>query len=156
MMNLIEPYAPRPIRTLGLWEEAGMRLKVHGIAYHLAQPRPEVIDAVRDLVQRELPQLIAGQNHYDVGFVGVHDGRGAIFVFIDFWTDENELRHHVYVAPKGHPAQFEYKTSSGLIACVWDLAVIGFERQAWIDCVLANPNGPDVDAYLARAMNKEK
>ena len=45
---------------------------------------------------------------------------------------------------------------SGLIAYVWDLAVIGFERQAWIDCVLANQNGPDFKAYLARTLNKER
>lgn len=153
MVELIEPYAPRPIRSLGRWTEAGLQLKVHGIAYRLAQPRPDVIDAARDLVRRELPQLTAGQNHYGAGFVGVHDGRGAIFVFIDFWTDENELRHHVYVAPKDQPTELEYRTPSGLIACVWDLAVIGFERQAWIDCVLANPNGPDIDAYLRRQMD---
>ena len=93
MLDLSEPYAPRPIRSLGQWAIAGMRLKIHGIAYQLAQPRVEVIDAAHDLVRRELPQLNAGQNHYGVGFVGVHDGRGAIFVFLDFWTDENELRH---------------------------------------------------------------
>jgi hypothetical protein len=83
-MELIEPYASRPIRSLGQWAAAGLRLKVYGIAYQMPQPRTEVIDAARDLVRRELPQLIAGQNHYSVGFVGVHDGRGAVFVFIDF------------------------------------------------------------------------
>lgn len=107
-------------------------------------------------MQRELPRLIAGQNHYGVGFVGIHDGRGAIFVFIDFWADENELRHHVYVAPKNQPAQLEYKTPSGLIACVWDLTVIGFERQTWIEYVLANSNGPDLDAYLAQIMSEQR
>ena len=97
-----------------------------------------------------------GQNHYGVGFIGIHDGRGAIFVFIDFWADENELHHHVYVAPKDQPAQLEYKTPSGLIACVWDLVVLGFERQAWIECALASPNRPDLEAYLARTMNEDR
>jgi len=45
-----------------------------------------MIDAAHELVRRELPKLIAEKNHYGVGFVGVHDGRGAIFVFIDFWA----------------------------------------------------------------------
>jgi len=31
MIELNEPYAPRPIRSLGRWTEAGMRLKVHGL-----------------------------------------------------------------------------------------------------------------------------
>ena len=63
MIELNEPYAPRPIRSLGQWIEAAMLLKVHGIAYQLAEPRGEVIDVARDLVRRELPQLITGQNH---------------------------------------------------------------------------------------------
>ncbi len=98
MIELIEPYAPRPIRSLGQWAEARMRLQVHGIAYRLAEPRTEVIDAAHELVRRELPKLIAEKNHYGVGFVGVHDGRG-----------ENELQHHVYAAPKDHPTHLEYK-----------------------------------------------
>jgi hypothetical protein len=61
----------------------------------------------------------------------------------------------VYVAPKEKPTQLEYVTPSGLIACVWDLAVIGFERRAWIDCVLANPGGPDVEMYLMQQLNED-
>jgi hypothetical protein len=38
-------------------------------------------------------------------------------------------------------------TPTGLAACVWDLAVIAYERQAWIDAVLAAPV-PDVERYL--------
>jgi hypothetical protein len=45
--------------------------------------------------------------------------------------------------------QFTYVTPSGLTACVWDLCVQCFERQAGVDCVLANPDGPDLKAYVA-------
>lgn len=38
-------------------------------------------------------------------------------------------------------------------ACVWDLTVIGFERQAWLERALANPAGPGLDAYLARQLD---
>ena len=33
--------------------------------------------------------------------------------------------------------------------CVWELAVVDFERRAWIEDVLANPDGPDLERYLA-------
>jgi hypothetical protein len=33
-----------------------------------------------------------------VGFLGVHGGRGADFVCIDWWAEENESHHHVYLA----------------------------------------------------------
>jgi hypothetical protein len=32
--------------------------------------------------------------------------------------------------------------------------VIGFERAAWVRHVLANPGGPDLDAYLADQLNE--
>ena len=42
------------------------------------------------------------------------------------------------------------------MACVWDLAVLAFEREAWLATVLANPTKkPDIKAYLARQMNAD-
>ncbi len=154
MITLSETYAPRPIRCLEVWAVAGWRLKVYGLAYQLATPRPAVVAAGKAAAQARL-QMVSGLQHYGVGFVGVNDGRGAIFVFVDFWADENELHHHVYVAPKDQPDALVYQTPSGLAACVWDLRVIGFERQAWLDAVLANPAGPDLDRYLALQLNED-
>jgi len=42
-------------------------------------------DRARDQLSKETV------NNYRVGFVGVHDGRDAAFVFVDFWGNENEL-----------------------------------------------------------------
>ena len=30
-----------------------------------------------------------------------------------------------------------------------------FERSAWVECVLTNPKGPDLEAYLARRFSGE-
>ncbi len=153
MLELQEPYQARPIRFLELWRESGWRLKVYGIAYQRPLPRPELIEAAKAVVRPHL--LEALPKCYGVGFLGVHDGRGANFVFLDFWADENELHHHVYVSPTDKPAQLEYVTPTGLAACVWDLRVLCFERQAWIDAVLANPTGPDLERYLACRLNED-
>ncbi len=155
MFKLQEPYATRPIRFLELWQESGWRLKVYGIAYGRPAPRPELLDAAKALARSRLRESAEGKPHYGVGFVGIHDGRGAIFIFVDFWSDENELHHHVYVAPSDQPERLEYVTPSGLTACVWDLRVLCFERQAWIEAVLANPAGPDLDKYLSSRLNED-
>jgi hypothetical protein len=154
MIKLQEPYQPRPIRFLELWQEAEWRLKVYGIAYQRPLPRPELLEAAKRVAR---PRLLSanGQRHYGVGFLGVHDGRGANFVFVDYWADENELHHHVYVSPADDPVALDYVTPTGLVACVWDLRVLGFERQAWVDTVLANPAGPDVEQYLLRRLNED-
>jgi hypothetical protein len=38
---------------------------------------------------------------------------------------------------------------------VWELGAIDFERRAWLEDVLANPEGPDVERYLAREYNED-
>lgn len=33
--------------------------------------------------------------------------------------------------------------------------MLGAEKQAWLDLVLMNPNGPDLDGYLERRLNED-
>jgi hypothetical protein len=37
--------------------------------------------------------------------------------------------------------------------CVYELAIVEFERRAWIEDVIGNPDGPNLDLYLARRFN---
>jgi hypothetical protein len=148
MFNLVEPYQKRPIRFLELWEKDGWRLKVYSLAYQMPLARPQVVECSKAILWDHL-------QHYNVGFIGVNDGRGAIFAFVDFWADENELHHHVFVSPKEEVEKLAYKTPTGLTACVWDAALLSFERQAWVDTMLNNPNGPDPEEYLQTQMNQD-
>ena len=84
-----------------------------------------------------------------MGFVGAHDGRGANFVFVDWWANEDELHHHAWLSSKEEPGRLRATGRGDFTACAWDLAVIGHERGAWIRHVLARTQGPDLDAYLA-------
>jgi len=154
MIELKEPYQTRPIRFLELWQEDGWRMKIYGITYQGPLPRAELVEAAKRLARPHL-QAADGHNHYGVGFIGVHDGRGANFVFVDYWADENEMHHHVYVSPADRPEEWEYVTPIGLVACVWDLRVMWFEREAWVETVLANPAGPDVEEYLECRLNED-
>lgn len=154
-IDLQEAYDVRPIRFLELWRELGWALKVYGIAYRSERPREELVEASKEIARRRLANSTNSHNHYGVGFLGVHDGRGANFVYLDYWADENELHHHVYVSPSEEPASLEYVTPTELMACTWDLRVLSFERVAWVEAVLANPSGPDIDEYLARTLNED-
>lgn len=146
-MDLKEPYAARSIRLLELWQHRGWRIKLYGLSYSGAAPDPRLVHAARRIAAARLPVPAVTAGRYGVGFMGVHQGRGSNLVFVDWWADENELHHHAYTSPSRAPGAFEYVTPAGLAACVWDLAVIAFERQAWIDAVLASPV-PDLDRYL--------
>jgi hypothetical protein len=154
-LNLQEAYDVRPIRFLELWRESGWTLKVYGIAYGRERPREELVEAAKAVARKRLTGSTSEQNHYGVGFLGVHDGRGANFVFVDYWADEDELHHHLYVSPSAEPASLEDVTSTELIACTWDLRVLSFERDAWVEAVLANPSGPNMEGYLAHTLNED-
>jgi len=147
--EMSEPCETRPIRFLELLEFDGWRVKVYGIAYGRDEPRPELLAAARDLARRAFPVPANGGGRYGVGYMGVHDGRGVNFVFTDWWQDENELHHYVFISPHADPAALEEVTATGVCACIWDLKVMGFERDAWVRHVLRNPSGPDIAAYLA-------
>ncbi len=155
MLPLSESYVPRPVRFLELWAVDGWRLKLYGLSYQRPAIRSELVPLAKQAARERLRESAAGRPHYQVGYVGINDGRGAVFIFVDFWADENELHHHVYVAPKDQPDQLTYQTPSGLTACVWDLSVLAFERQAWVEAVLANPAGPDLERYLAARLDAE-
>jgi hypothetical protein len=149
------PYEPRPVRFLGLWFVDDWRIKLYGIAHGRSQPRPELVAAAQRIATQQLLSLPAGLHHYYLGFLGVHDGRTSNFVFLDFWADENELHHHVFVSPTAHPDHFTYVTPTGLSACVWDLRLQAFERDAWVAHILQHSASPDFDGYLATTLNAD-
>jgi len=155
MIFLSEAYEPRTIRFLELWKQMGWQLKVYGIAYRKPGPEPELVLAAKKIAQKLLSSTATQNSHYGVGFIGIHEGRGANFVFVDWWADENELHHHVFISSIDDPLTLEDRMHDGPIGCVWDLGVLAYERQAWVDTVLSNSVGPDLEAYLARRMNED-
>ena len=148
-------YEPRPVRFLGLWSVDGWQLKVYGIAHGRPEPRAELVAAAHQVVKDRLGLLPSGLRHYHVGFVGIHDGRTSNFVFLDFWAEENELHHHVYTSPHEAPDALTYTTPTGLSACVWDLKLQAFERDAWIEHVLRVGGTTGFSDYLAATLDAE-
>jgi hypothetical protein len=149
MRPFSESYAPRTVRFLGLWESRGWRLKAYGIAYDGEVPSTELVRKAESLALRDLPSPAVTEDWYGVGFLGVHQGRGSNLVFLDWWAWENELHHLVYVTDHTRPLDLQRVARGGFHGCVWDLAVVAFERRAWIATALLNPSSPDLEAYLA-------
>jgi hypothetical protein len=148
-------FSPRPIRCIDRWEIEGLRLKVYSIAYRRPVADDLLVDAARRVVSAQLREHPTRNEHHGVGFVGIHDGRGENQVFLDQWVNQNELLHSSWVSPKDAPAELLRPREDHNSVCVWDLFVQGFERQAWIDCVIGNDEGPDLEAYFARVFDGE-
>ena len=140
-------YQKRKIQFVRLLIINDWRFKLYGITYQNEYPNQDLIKVAEQTVRERIKQIPSSQRNYHVGFVGIHDGKTANFIFIDWWADENELHHHIYISSKQKPTDLEYKTPTGLTACVWDLQLINFERNAWTRLVL-QPENPRFDKYL--------
>ena len=146
-------YATRSFRFVELLTIDHWRMKLYGVAYRGELPRPELISAAKKIAREQLTRESA--NNYGVGFIGVHDGRGAAFVFVDFWGNENELFHRVFLSRDNDPEKLTPAKPSDSSVCVWDLHLQSFERAAWIKHVLGKPDVPDFDGYLAEHFHED-
>lgn len=153
-MKLHGAYEPRPIRFQQLWEPNGWRIKLYGIAYASDTPDEKLVSAIKRAAQDVLPSPAVNDYRYGLGFVCAHQGRTVSVAFVDWWENEDELHHKMFVADEADLGEIRPARDDELTACSWDLAVISFERDAWVRHVLQPPQ-PDVDAYLRAHLNDD-
>jgi len=153
-MKLHGAYQPRPIRFSELWEENGWRLKVYGIAHDLPRPQDELLAAVKRAAQATLPHPPVTEDRYGLGFICAHQGRTVSIAFVDWWENEDELHHKMFIADGADLEQLRPAGDDELTACSWDLAVIGFERDAWVRHIL-QASKPDAEPYLGARLNAD-
>lgn len=152
-LEAIPAYRSRPVQLLGIERTAGWRIKVYGIAATAERPRQQLIDAARKVAAATLPAPDADGAH-GVGFVVVHDARPACFVLVNWWVRGYDLFQRYFRSPLQRPEQLEPLTTPA-VGCVWELAVTGHERHAWVRHVLTRPADADIEAYLADAFEGE-
>lgn len=148
------PYKPRHVRFIRRDEVEGWQLKLYGIALNGKEPDPGFVEATRDLAAAVLPRPPATDDRYGVAFATAHDAASAYIALVYWWQSENELHQRIYVSPKSDPISFT-QVANQPAGCVWELAIVDFERRAWIEDVLANPSGPDVQRYLERRLDED-
>ena len=147
--------APRRIVPLGVHALSGFRIKVYGFGFQADGARTELVDAALEWAAQRLAAGPTRRRHHSVGFLGINDGNGMCQVFLDLWAEQNELHHYVQISPKDRPQALTDPPEDYNSVCVWDLAVQCHERNAWVGHVLRNPAGPDIDSYLADALDAE-
>ncbi|HEY5553018.1 MAG TPA: VOC family protein, partial [Opitutaceae bacterium] len=145
-------YSPRPTRAMGVLEKRGWRLKryrIHAPGRDFdGQDWEKGIDSIAGL----LPQPPRAAGRAGAGFVIEHPGHGVDYLVLCWWDSENELFNRVLTCDPSTPGAWMLATS-GTTACVWDLAVVNFERDSWVETMLCAK--PDADAYLARVFSAD-
>lgn len=157
MISLASPYERRNVHSLGLVELLGWKIKVYEIyrnneaASVIGAEHPAVTHA-KNFAMTILEQPPEDRARYGVGFLIVHRGIDRNWVLLDWWYEREILKQVLMSSPLDRPEEIVVETGD-LMACTWELAVIGFERDAWVQTVLCNPKGPDLAAYCKQEMN---
>ncbi|MDP9067045.1 MAG: isochorismatase [Actinomycetota bacterium] len=147
-------YEPRPVRFQEIWEPSGWRIKVYGIAHGAAAPAAKLVAGLKAAAEGVLPEPAVTEARYGVGFVCAHQGRTVSIGFVDWWENEDELHHKMFIADEHDLSRLRPALEDELTACSWDLAVMGFERNAWVRHIL-QAQEPDLQAYLNAHLNED-
>ena len=138
-------YHPRLGQFVSDVRFGGWRLKLYGLAAPDKGVGSELLARTRELAERSLPD---GDAAHGAAFAIAHDARFPISL-VYWWQATNELHQRIYVGePGGLPDSSPVELTPA--GCVWELAIVEFERRAWIEDVIGNAAGPDVERYLGR------
>jgi hypothetical protein len=145
----MQPFAPRPIRFIRIDDSSGWKIKLYSVVYGDGAFNESDFLTGLNLAREALPQPAVTESRPGVGFCVLHRGNGADYTVLGWWDRENELPTRIFVRP--HNEQ-DWRPAQGSESfCVWDLQVIGFERDAYVATVLARPPLGS-EAYLKRVM----
>jgi hypothetical protein len=127
-------YQPRAVTQYGVEVINGWSTKVYG----LREPQPALITAAKEIAREVLPP---GEG---AAFVIAHRARPACFVLVYWWATEVDLSLRYFRSPLERPAELE-SLPANAVGCVWELALVGHERDAWVRHMLGDG---DLAAYL--------
>ena len=141
------PYQERAYAFLELWNEDAWALKVYGINHQAESSTGQVVDptivaAAREKIRAHLPEIDRKGDHHHTGFAILHQGMGGNWLLLHWWVQESICCEALWKSPEESPTVFEAAPRS-FMACVWELVVIDFERQAWVETVLQHKGNRD-------------
>ncbi|MCV0424570.1 MAG: hypothetical protein K5905_03780 [Roseibium sp.] len=145
-----EIYRPRAVSDLGTWAIEPLHFKVYGLLATGKEVTDNMLHTAKQFVGEEVLQRVAdmGESN-DLGFVIIHPGDIGISIAVHWWAQGSVLCQHIYRKAYGDSAPMD-TVSRPVIACVWELALINAEQEAWRSIMMCE--APDRAAYLcARA-----
>jgi hypothetical protein len=146
-------YSPRLVKAGPAVDVCGRTLKTYGIfadpELRSTLPPAEWLRRHAGSVLREPPQ----SGDHPAGFLILHLARDGDYLLVSQWYDANSLKHWVRGSETDAEGSVTFAplAQRDLIACVWELEVIKFERDAWVRTVLARGqlDRAALDAYVA-------
>ena len=158
MQHTFERYRDRVLRFEQILQVEDWQIKVYTISNRPAFESHTILQNAMNAV----PDWLPGHNRtdlpvYNLGWLIVHEGREGAWVLFSWWTGGEMIETIMHFAGFDTPNTFQPSPySRNAMICVWELEVVIYERQAWINHVLKKPEAPDFTAYLADTAGGER
>ncbi|ROM90335.1 hypothetical protein [Pseudomonas brassicacearum] len=154
-MNTMK-YLPRLSQSYPTVSVNDRKFKVYGV---FSDPsKVACFPSQEELVSRigEMTGAPTDPADHGLGFAIVHLALDGDYLLLSQWVDANMLQHRVYkcVVDNRKLTNVESLAETGIIACVWELEIMKFERDSWVRTMLnASPDAVrqptgDPEAYL--------
>ncbi len=146
-------YSPRTIRFVEVLHYQNWQIKLYSISVESALVS---IDNIT-LASRSLEQWLSKCNvyalpTYNIATLILHEGKEGCFAILNWWLDENMTQNYIYLK-RQQDTVFELVSDRGMSVCVWEMAVLWHERNAWVKHVLMQHEQPNFIGYLADQLN---
>lgn len=93
----IEIYHPREVSNLGLWDLAGLKLKIYGLAANQRSIDEDMLSLAESFVQAEILRRVADEGDDNgMGFVIIHPGASGLTISAHWWIQGSVLCQHNY------------------------------------------------------------
>ena len=152
-MFKFETYKKRSIKFLEQADIEGWRIKIYGITADSNNLPAKIIIEGKNAVIPNLPIPAVTEQRFGIGFLIIHRGIMANWFLLNWWENEDIIHQQVFSSPINAPGKIRPVTDKSIMACVYELEVYSFERDAWINTVLSDVNGQDFEEYLRKRLN---
>lgn len=142
----IEIYRPRYVSNLGEWGIGSLNFKVYGLVSDNKKVDEDMLTIARSFVQRDvLPRVADEGDANGMGFLIIHPGELGVSIAVHWWIQGSVLCQHIYrkLYTEVEPMDTVRRP---VIACVWELALINAEQEAWRKTMMNSEPSPS--AYM--------
>lgn len=153
---ITHPFKPRLISFIEVFNCNDWKIKLYTITYDSAAVSTETINTVKSHLDK---WLLKSQDYnlptYKIATLIIHKWKGGHFVIIKWWIGENMMQILVFLATNKEPSNFKLYSDKGIVTCVWELEILWFERNAWVEEVLRKQiTESNIQNYLQINLNK--
>jgi hypothetical protein len=152
-MQIKSSYLQRPVRFLEIHLHNDWQIKLYSISIKNEYVSKENVQKAKQHLDNWLSKSsIYNLETYKIATLILHEGKEGCFAIINWWIDENMLQNFVYLIEDGQ--DYKLFSANGITTCVWEMAILWHERNAWVKHVLMQNEKPDFKAYLNEQFNE--